>query len=282
MSDCAAPDENDFKGDFYIESYGVKVRVASNDRRLLEDARRTARLALAGQVRFTEKTDTERGFTFCLERDADEELVFTQGEEEIPWGTDHYGFLKFFNSRLRLTVGEHAKERVFIHAGVVAKNGKALVLPADSYNGKTTLVGELVKTGAEYYSDEYAVFDSEGLVHPFPRLLSYRRTNDDRFREEQVTVASLGGTIGQGAIPVGAVVLTKYEAGAKWHPEVVETKGQAVMECVPHTVPLRANPGFSLAVISKALENAVVVKSPRGEAAEFAKIILSFFDDVVG
>jgi hypothetical protein len=30
-------------------------------------------------------------------------------------------------------------------------------------------VAELVRAGATYYSDEFAVLDSRGRVHPFPR-----------------------------------------------------------------------------------------------------------------
>jgi hypothetical protein len=34
-----------------------------------------------------------------------------------------------------------------------------------SYSGKTTLVSELIRAGATYYSDEYAVIDERGRVH---------------------------------------------------------------------------------------------------------------------
>ena len=60
------------------------------------------------------------------------------------------------------------RERVFVHAGVVGWKGHAIVIPGRSRSGKTTLVAELVKAGAEYYSDEFAVLDAEGRVHPFP------------------------------------------------------------------------------------------------------------------
>jgi hypothetical protein len=64
-------------------------------------------------------------------------------------------------------VAEHSQDRVFIHAGVVAVDGKAVVLPGKSHAGKSTLVWALVRAGATYYSDEYAVFDRKGEVYLF-------------------------------------------------------------------------------------------------------------------
>src|SRR3954469_9856881 len=65
--------------------------------------------------------------------------------------------LESFASDLHLHVAEMARRRVFVHAGVVALEGRAVMLPGRSHAGKTTLVAELVKAGATYYSDEYAV-----------------------------------------------------------------------------------------------------------------------------
>src|SRR5438552_15631793 len=77
-------------------------------------------------------------------------------------------------SDLQMFVAEWARRRVFVHAGVVGWRGQAIVIPGPSLSGKTTLVVALVRAGATYYSDEYAVFDAQGRVHPYPRLLSIR------------------------------------------------------------------------------------------------------------
>ena len=37
--------------------------------------------------------------------------------------------------------------------------GRAIVIPGRTFSGKSTLVAELVRAGATYYSDEYAVED---------------------------------------------------------------------------------------------------------------------------
>ena len=75
--------------------------------------------------------------------------------------------LDAFESDLQLYVAEEAPRRVFVHAGVVRWRGKAILIPGRSFSGKTTLTAELVKAGATYYSDEYAVLDGQGRVHPY-------------------------------------------------------------------------------------------------------------------
>src|SRR5207249_4859741 len=77
-------------------------------------------------------------------------------------------------SDLSLYVATEARRRVFVHAGVVGWRGKAILLPGSSLSGKSTLVAELVRAGATYYSDEYAVLDAQGRVFPFARPLSMR------------------------------------------------------------------------------------------------------------
>src|SRR6266700_1389758 len=77
-------------------------------------------------------------------------------------------------SDLQMFVAEWARRRVFVHAGVVGWRGQAIVIPGMSFSGKSTLVAALVRAGATYYSDEYAVFDARGRVHPYARKLSLR------------------------------------------------------------------------------------------------------------
>src|SRR5689334_7192989 len=59
-------------------------------------------------------------------------------------------------SALHLYVAEKARRRLFLYAGVVSWNDRAIVLPGRTMSGKTTLVAALVRAGARYYSAEYA------------------------------------------------------------------------------------------------------------------------------
>ena len=85
------------------------------------------------------------------------------------------GILDELENALESTVAQRSPDRLFLHAGVVAWQGRAIVLPGQSWAGKSTLVQALLRAGATYYSDEFAVLDSEGQVHPFARRLKLAR-----------------------------------------------------------------------------------------------------------
>ena len=177
---------------------------------------------------------------------------------------------------IRLHVAEKAKDWVFIHAGVVGWRGHAILLPAMSRNGKTTLVSEIIRLGAVYYSDEYAVIDPDGLVHPFERDLSVRPPGSEV--PIQVPPSEFGAEIGRDPIPVGMVVMTKYEPGADFQPEPV-SMGIGIMETIPEVLPIRMNTDFSLKVLNTAFSRAIIVRSLRGEARNAARSILTLLDD---
>ena len=66
-----------------------------------------------------------------------------------------------------------ARDVLVVHAGVVvAPDGKAVVLPAASGGGKTTLTAGLVRAGFDYLSDEMMAVDpATRRVLPVPRSL---------------------------------------------------------------------------------------------------------------
>ena len=263
-----------FEHELVFESYGVRVRIEASDSVLLEEAERQARKALVDNLRRVDGTEAER--SFGITSDADGTLHLFKNGQAFTFDKDRQRFFRFFDSLLRIEVAEHADGWVFIHAGVVASNGRAILIPGDSFSGKTTLVQELVRAGAEYYSDEYAVLDNAGLVHAFPRDLSVRFTQAGSLAERDVNVGSIGGKIGSRPIPVGLVVLTKFEAGAAWEPERLSA-GQGILETIPHTIPRNANAAHSLKVLNTAFTDAIILRSSRGAASRLAPTLLSFF-----
>ena len=175
-------------------------------------------------------------------------------------------------SDLRLFVAEVARHRVFVHAGVVAWKGKAIVLPGRSFSGKSTMVAALVRAGATYYSDEYAVFDSRGRVHPFPKPLEIRDSGE--YKQKKFAVESLGGRTGVKPIPVGLVLATEFKAGASWRPRQLSA-GKAVLALLSHTVSARRRPEKSLATLQRVVAEAQILKGVRGEAGELAQVVLA-------
>lgn len=179
--------------------------------------------------------------------------------------------LKIFESDLQLLVADNARRRVFVHAGVVGWKSQAIVIPGMSFSGKTTLVSKLVQAGAKYYSDEYAVLDEHGRVHPFPRPLGVRRPNE--FETSRIDVATLGGVSGSRPLPVRVIIATKYRAGASWRPRQL-THGRGVLELLANTVSARSQTRLALSTLPRAVEGAEVLKGVRGEADEVVETIL--------
>src|SRR5688572_14737451 len=263
-----------FDSEFVFESYGVRVKVQASDPELFELAEKTARRALLNRVKVIDGSDPEH--TFSIASDDDGTLFLFLNGSQLSYDTRRPRFFKFFDSMLRITIAEHAVGWVFVHAGTVGWKGKAIILPANSFGGKTTLVAELVKNGAEYYSDEYAVIGENGLVYPFPRDLSVRYSKEDGLYERNVPIETFGGKAGLKPIPIGVVLMTEYDDNAVWDPKIL-TPGQGIMELIPHTIPRNFNTAFSLKVLNTAVSDAIILKSPRGDAGNFAIELLSFF-----
>ena len=173
---------------------------------------------------------------------------------------------------LSLTVAELSPLRIFVHAGVVEWRGRAVVIPGPSHSGKSTLVAELVRLGARYYSDEFAVFDRRGRVHPYARPLGLR--SHPLARAAATPVATLGGQAGTRPLAVGAVVATRFREGASWKPIQTQT-GEALLSLLANAVGVRRHPDRALATLSTALSDQPVCwGGDRGESLAAANAIL--------
>lgn len=177
--------------------------------------------------------------------------------------------LDVLESELRQGVASRARGRVFVHAGVVGWRGRAIVIPGRSRSGKTTLVAELLRHGAEYLSDEFAVLDSRGRVHPFAKPLSVRGPGGCDRHASRPRAEDLGSRSATRSLPVGLVALASYREGAAYEARPL-SPGEAVLEMLAHTVPARLRPGSALDALSLAASKAVLLRVERGEAAPAA------------
>lgn len=173
--------------------------------------------------------------------------------------------LNILESALRLYVAEFGRRGVFVHAGVVGWRGQAILIPGTSRAGKSTLVAELVRAGAEYYSDELAVLDSQGRVHPYPLPLQLRDSHTAA--ERRVTAEEFGGNIGRRPLRIGLVLVTRFEDGARWEPRNIST-GRCVLNLMAHTVNARRRPVSALSTLHAAASGAAALGGVRGEARE--------------
>ncbi len=214
----------------------------------------------------------ERG-RFALIKDTNDVLLRVVYEEEsIAGPVDLRLALGILDAQLRMHIALHAPDHVFVHAGVVGVGERAIVLPGRSFAGKTTLVAALVQAGAEYWSDEYAVLDADGLVHPYPKPLSVR-IDATRATEER-SIESLGGRAGDRPLPVDLIAFTSYRPGVAWALRPCSA-GQGAVKLLEHSVAARARPEQVLAAVRRATTDAVILEGDRGDAEEAAGALLS-------
>jgi HprK-related kinase A len=74
---------------------------------------------------------------------------------------------------LQMALGQ--RRYLLLHASVVERDGRALVMTGISGAGKSTLAALLGARGWRLMGDEFALLDPEtGLIHAFPRLISLK------------------------------------------------------------------------------------------------------------
>jgi hypothetical protein len=179
--------------------------------------------------------------------------------------------LRIFEDDAEMWIAENARRRLFIHAGVVGWQGRAILLPGKSMSGKSTLVRKLVAAGATYYSDEFAVLDPHGRVHPWPRALSVR--GDPRHRQDRIPLEEMGSPPGAEPLPVGLVAFSSYQQEGKWRPRLL-SGGKAALALLANTVAARKRPRQALSVLRLVVSQARAIKSVRGDADQMVEELL--------
>jgi hypothetical protein len=165
-------------------------------------------------------------------------------------------------THMSIHVAEFAKSRVFIHAGVVGWKDRAVLIPGKSRAGKSTLVSALLRAGATYYSDEFAVVDRIGRIHPHLRPIQLRNGDGTIHR---IRAVDLSAPMGNKPLPVGLVLITHHGKAAAWRPRRV-SPGEGMLALLTNTVSAQRDPSRALSVLGKIAAGATFLKGPRGEA----------------
>ena len=242
-----------------ITCEGATVRLRSNQPGILEQ------VSLPPGSEVTPKTEPSQTFSLWVN---DEHRVYRDARCILKT-TDLNRAIRHLASELHVAVAKHSPA-LFVHAGVVGWKGRAILLPATTHGGKTTLVRELSRLGATYYSDEYAVFDDEGHIRSYPRHLSVREPAGPA---RSVDPVEEGFTIGREAIPLGLVVFSRYRQGAKWRPKPL-SPAACMLGMIENTVMARSRPEQCMRVLGRAAASCTAIRTARGEASETARIIL--------
>ncbi len=142
--------------------------------------------------------------------------------------------LPFLEWGLNWCVATRSHQYLMLHAGVVEKGGRAVVLPAWPGSGKSTLCAALMHRGWRLLSDEFGlVRPADAALVPLPRLISLKNASIGVIRDyapeavlgpefpktRKGTVAHLRPTeqsvarAGELARP-GLIVFPRFQAGA--------------------------------------------------------------------
>lgn len=210
------------------------------------------------------------------EHQAKEWIIYFE-DEEIGRSFDKEIIYDLLVSRIRATVAEFTKDYVFLHAGAVSWKNKVLILPGKSRAGKTTLISELIRRGWEYFSDEFAILDNSGLVHPFTKKLSVRGIIDEH-RQKDLPVESFGGRKAVAPLPAAYILLTNYKENLKRIKIKTTSAGSGVMANLANSISIRQNPSLVLEVLSVIASQTLVIEGNRGEAAEFADFLTKYLE----
>ncbi len=256
---------------FSFASYGAKLGVRSTDNAVLR--------TLFGQLPFdsmpTNAPKVDRMFSVLSTEDR------TSGQVTFNLYCDHLLYsqklslddlVNSFQGIASIAIAELSTNKLFIHSGVVGWHENAILLPGKSHSGKSTLVAELVKLGASFYSDEFALIDNDGFVSPYAKPLSLRDPQTQQ--QYDVSIAGLGGKQGVQKLPVGLIAFSTFQENAAWKPDEI-SPGIGLLHLLEYTHSAQRDPDRAMRLIKKAIINARVIMGLRGEAEQTALKILN-------
>ncbi|HWB16842.1 MAG TPA: nucleotidyltransferase family protein [Vicinamibacterales bacterium] len=163
-----------------------------------------------------------------------------------------------------------APDRIFIHAGVVAVREHAVLLPGVSGAGKSTLVDALVAAGAHYLSDEFAVVDPDGRIHPYARPIRLRTAGGPdrriRLRDRHLWRSSP-------VLPAGPLLFTNFDATSEFNPAPI-APGTALLRLLSHCPSAQARPAETLAALRRVVSEARAWSSPRPDTGVVVRMLM--------
>lgn len=148
-------------------------------------------------------------------------LLRREGEDPVHAAND--GMLLFhFEKDLVVELQKRRRDLYFLHAAALERDGRALLLVAESGAGKSTTAWGLLHHGFRYASDELAPIDlATGLVHGFPHALCLKADPPAPYplpagvlrtpRSRHVPTGLLPAPLAPCPLPLDALVFLRYQ-----------------------------------------------------------------------
>jgi len=169
--------------------------------------------------------------------------------------------LEALEEHLHLLVALRAPRKLFVRGGVVGWRDRAIVVPGDRPAEVSPMVAMLVRAGATYYSDKYAVLDERGRVHPYVTPFVEPDANDQP--DTKTPAESPIDRNGRRPLPVGLIAIPATEPETLSSPRAL-SRGQAVLALLGQTVASRLRPVYALKTLERAVASATTLEIPRG------------------
>lgn len=179
-----------------------------------------------------------------------QESFVLDGEDQLSWLDDE------------LTIGAQQRrpDLLFLHAAGLVRDGRALVLAAESGGGKSTTTWAALHHGYALLSDELAPVDPRALlVHPHPRAVCLKKRPPDPYVLPEQTLTSSGGfhvavpllpaPPADAPAPLAAIVFVSYRPDAP-EPTLHEVgSAEAAARLYAHSLNPLAHPEGGLDVV---------------------------------
>jgi hypothetical protein len=195
----------------------------------------------------------------CLRLEPDGSGWVVADEERVARHDSRTAALDDAISRLHFHVAVHARDAVFLHAGVARFAGRLILIPGRTFTGKSTLTMALVEAGGEYYSDEYAPIDASGLVLPYRKRPSIRAGSPVSARGPFETPEPPAGRC-------DLVLGCEFRAGATWAPQRL-SDGQGALLLVANAVVAQTRPDATARAVASVLRTATAYRTLRPTVA---------------
>jgi hypothetical protein len=167
-------------------------------------------------------------------------------------------------------VVKHLTNLTAVHAGVVELGGRALLLPGETKAGKSALVAELLRRGAVYFSDEYALIDTHGQAHPYPRPLLLRNAGPEQIPS---LPEEWNASVGRAPVPVGWILALQYDPASSWHVTAVP-QSEALLILLRNTPHALIESPRIVAALQRVCARAACYAGSRGGVADAVENIL--------
>ncbi|HEY9126354.1 MAG TPA: hypothetical protein VIM62_04465 [Acidobacteriaceae bacterium] len=253
-------------GSFDVEAFGLHLRLTAG----CADASATLDQYAFPWLQRVEAKAGRPDLDLCIDKAAGEFRLLA-GCEVVAAAHEPLGLVRALIQVLDETVVQRLTTLRAVHAGVVAWNGRVLLFPGASHAGKSALSREFLRRGATYFSDEYALIDAAGYVHPYPRPLLVRDGGEE---QSPLLARALDAPVGDKPLPLGWIFAIAYRPEGGWNLGAM-SQGEALMVLLgntPHT--LKSSPDM-IGVFQSAVSGAQSFVGTRGEAADAVDRILN-------